>query len=88
MYKLMYILIPVNSFHQMSVFLRKKARSLPSKPDKKKIKDSHKVHKTKSRQHTSVFHKCTHIYMHPQLVFITNISYVIQRVKHTLHCGP
>lgn len=26
--------------------------------------------------------------MHPQLVFFTDIRYVVQWVKRTLHCGP
>lgn len=48
------------------------------------------LHKSKACQQTSIFvsRGGTHVYVHPELVFLADISYVVQWVKGTLNCGP
>lgn len=90
-------LIPVNSFHQMSVLLGE--QHTPSPGSLKQIHASTLNHilmnvtQVNTRLntvsgHTDFFPWRTHIYVHPELVFLTDVSYVVQWVKGTLNCGP
>lgn len=89
-------LIPVHPFHQMSVLFGKE--HTPSPGSLKTHNETcalqfqqtqQKLHKAKAGQHTwIVFHRRTHIYVHPELVFLTDISDAVQWVKRALHRGP
>lgn len=88
---------PFNPFHQMSVLLGNKHTPSPGSLKNKtfsylslsffllsQIKCKLRTDNTQIPSSAGM----THVNMHPEVVFLTNICNAAQWVEGTLHCGP